>query len=132
MFSLRGAPAHSDARRRRLLLALQALSPSLRDLAGEFVYLIEADRALSPNETAVLEDLLESRGGLPAPTPGSLQRFVGPRIGTISPWSSKATEMVHGSGLDAVRRVERGTLYRLGGRSAPRTSIVSCPASTTA
>ena len=50
MFSLRGAPAHSDARRRRLLLTLQALTPSLRDLESEFVYLIEATRALTPEE----------------------------------------------------------------------------------
>jgi hypothetical protein len=44
MFSLRGAPAHSDARRRRLLLALQALSPALGDLTSESVYLIETVR----------------------------------------------------------------------------------------
>ena len=115
MFSLRGAPAHSDARRRRLLLTLQALSPSLRDLASDFVYLIETTRELTRREAAVLQDLLESRGVLTQPDSGGLQPFVAPRVGTISPWSSKASEVVHGSGLAAVRRVERGILFRLEG-----------------
>ncbi len=115
MFSLRGAPAHSDARRRRLLLALQALAPSLRDLESEFVYLFEAERELTPRESAVLADLLDSRGPIREGTPGILERLVFPRLGTISPWSSKATDVVHGSGLDAVSRVERGVLFRFRG-----------------
>ena len=115
MFSLRGAPAHSDARRRRLLLALKALAPSLRDLESEFVYLFEAARELTPREAAVLADLLDSRGPLGEAEPGLLERFVFPRLGTISPWSSKATDVVHGSGLEAVRRVERGILFRFAG-----------------
>src|SRR5204863_498999 len=36
-----------------------------------------------------------------------------PRLGTISPWSSKATDIAHSCGLDQVRRIERGTLFRL-------------------
>ena len=121
MFSLRGAPAHSDARRRRLLLALQALSPSLGGLESEYVYLIDAPRALTGPELAVLEDLLESRGPLDfaeESEPARVTRFVIPRLGTISPWSSKATEVVHGSGLEVVRRVERGILFTLSGEQA--------------
>jgi len=127
MFSLRGAPAHSDARRRRLLLTLQAFTPSLRDLASEFVYLIDATRALTRDETAALADLLESHGALPEPDPGRLQIFVAPRLGTISPWSSKATEVVHGTGLAAIRRVERGLLFQFEGALTDRDHTTLLP-----
>ena len=73
MFSLRGAPAHSEARRRRLLLALKALAPSLRDLESEFVYLFEAARELTPREAAVLADLLDSRGPVRKAAPDRLE-----------------------------------------------------------
>ena len=47
--------------------------------------------------------------------PGSARALVIPRAGTISPWSSKATDIVHNCGFDRVRRVERGTLWILSG-----------------
>ena len=47
MFSLRGAPAHSDARRRRLLDKLRAANTSLRGLDSEFVILVDAERDLT-------------------------------------------------------------------------------------
>ena len=39
--------------------------------------------------------------------------LVVPRAGTISPWSSKATDIAHVCGLTAIRRIERGIEYRL-------------------
>ena len=118
MFSLRGAPAHSDARRRRLLLNLRAVEPALRALASEALFFVDADRDLDDRERGLLEALL--RDGLePAPPadPDACEIIVVPRLGTLSPWSSKASEIVRNCGLDAVRRVERGTVYRLSGLS---------------
>ena len=60
----------------------------------------------------MLARLLESDVA-PAPPGGDPQLLVTPRPGTISPWSSKATDIAHVCGLDAVRRIERGTLYTL-------------------
>jgi len=119
MFCLRGAPAHSDARRKRLLRTLQEQVPSLRGFESEFVYLYEADRPLEPREAAILEDLLESRGPVVTAVAGARERLVVPRFGTISPWSSKATDVVHASGLASIRRVERGTLFRFLGAPDP-------------
>ncbi|MEZ4330823.1 MAG: phosphoribosylformylglycinamidine synthase [Myxococcota bacterium] len=119
MFSLRGAPAHSDARRRRLLRSLQERVPSLRGLESDSVYFYTAARALTSDETAILADLLESRGALAPPRPGARRLVVVPRLGTISPWSSKATDVVHGAGLALVHRVERGLLYDLEGALSP-------------
>ncbi|MAG30854.1 MAG: phosphoribosylformylglycinamidine synthase [Deltaproteobacteria bacterium] len=119
MFSLRGAPAHSDARRRRLLHTLRAARPELRNLETEFVFLVDAARPLDEREGEVLDALV--RDGEPPPpieaagTDRRIELYVVPRLGTISPWSSKATEIIHNCGLEAVRRVERGIVYRFEG-----------------
>ena len=122
MFSLRGAPAHSDARRRRLLSNLRASDPGLRDLETTSIFFIEVERPLSAEEQIILDALL--RDGVDCgtraesnstPETDVLELIVVPRFGTISPWSSKATEIVLNCGLDAVKRVERGTIYRLTG-----------------
>ena len=115
MFSLRGGPAHSDARRRRLLDTLRTAVPSLRDLETESVYFVDAERALTERETPRIEALLRDGVEPGAPAEDAANRIVVPRLGTISPWSSKATEIVRNCGLDTVRRVERGTTYRFVG-----------------
>ncbi len=44
----------------------------------------------------------------------SMQRvLVVPRLGTISPWSTKATDIAQHCGLSAVQRIERGVVYYL-------------------
>ncbi len=115
MFSLRGAPAHSDARRRRLLQSLRAARPSLQDLESEFVFFIDAERPLDVSEERILESLLGISGADAAASSGDLEIYAVPRFGTISPWSSKATEIVQNCGLGAIRRVERGTVFRFTG-----------------
>ncbi len=119
MFSLRGAPAHSDARRQRLLDKLRAVKPSLRTLDSEFVILVDVLRELDADESERLKALvceIDSHSANAARTSATaVELYVVPRFGTISPWSSKATEIVHRCGLDAVRRVERGTAYRFEG-----------------
>jgi phosphoribosylformylglycinamidine synthase len=122
MFSLRGAPAHSDARRRRLFDRLRVAQPSLHDLESEFVILVDTSRELDEHERTRLEALVCERESQPEgkleTRPDCVELYVVPRLGTISPWSSKATEIVHRCGLDPVRRVERGTRYRFEGLSS--------------
>ena len=118
MFSLRGGPAHSDARRNRLLAVLRQTEPRLRALETEDAYFVDSERLLNDEETRILEALL--RDGIePGPTADEAPALlVVPRLGTISPWSSKATEIVRNCGLEVVRRVERGTLWRFVGLDA--------------
>lgn len=132
MFSLRGASAHSDARRQRLLNRLRSTQPSLQGLETCFVVLVDAERELNSSERARLDALVReddlvsasnvglSNGANPA---DAVELYVVPRIGTISPWSSKATEIVHRCGLDAIRRIERGTLYRITGLANVETAL---------
>ena len=116
MFCLRGAPALSDARRGRLLEKLRAARPDLDDLETGHIYLIDAPRGLGAGEREILDALLiEGPPPSPARLSGAPELFVVPRPGTISPWSSKATEIMHRCGLDGIARVERGIAYRFGG-----------------
>ena len=112
---LPGAPALSRFRLEKLTAGLRADCPGLHSLSARFVHFAELARPLTAAESAVLERLLAygpTRGDLG--DEGALVLVV-PRFGTISPWSSKATDIAHNCGLAAVRRLERGVAYRLAG-----------------
>jgi phosphoribosylformylglycinamidine synthase len=108
---LRGGRALSDFRLARLVRELRGVQPAVRGVAAEFWHFVEAASAPDDAGLRLLERLL--RYGAPAP-PGAPQgaRFlVVPRLGTVSPWSSKATDIARNCGLASVRRVERGILF---------------------
>jgi phosphoribosylformylglycinamidine synthase len=108
-----GAPAWSAFRLERLLARLRAIDPLISGLAAHFVHFVDCG-ALGAGEQARLAALLAIGASPPQPIPPSNARLVVvPRPGTISPWSSKATDIVHVCGLSAVRRIERGIVYDL-------------------
>ncbi len=116
MLSLPGAAALSAFRIAKLLTRLAALDPAVRGLSSRFVHFIDTSRELTSEEATVLERLLTygpRMQGLEPETDGQLLLVV-PRAGTISPWSSKATDIARVCGLEAVRRIERGIAYRVG------------------
>jgi phosphoribosylformylglycinamidine synthase len=117
VLSLRGGSALRDFRLEKLNAALRPTGLSVR--ATQFWHFVETDRQPSADERAVLERLLTYGPDMPppAPTPGRMV-LVTPRLGTISPWSSKATDIAHQCGLGFVRRVERGTAYHVEGHGA--------------
>jgi phosphoribosylformylglycinamidine synthase len=122
ILSLTGRPALSPFRIDKLLAGLAHRRPGqgVRAITATYRHFAEVERALSAGELAVLEQLLTyGPAGAPAPERGALLLVV-PRPGTISPWSSKATDIVRHCGLDAVRRVERGVAFHVeGARGAP-------------
>ena len=109
---LRGARALSEFRIAKLLPALQAIHPGIRRLAAEYWHFAETEAPLAGTEHDILSRLLQY-GAPPDRMPAGARFLVVPRIGTISPWSSKATEIARICGLERVRRIERGTLYAL-------------------
>ena len=112
MIVLEGAPALSPFRRQRLQTRLQALVPGLRVEGAWHVYFVQPGD--SAPEPAALHRILQA-GDVPAPlAAGAISRLVVPRLGTRSPWSSKATELLRGAGLP-VARVERGLRLDLAG-----------------
>ena len=113
MIVLEGLPALSPFRRDRLQARLQPLAEGLRITGAWHVYFIEPDAGASPDLEA-LGRILEGCTAREAPEAGAQSRFVVPRLGTLSPWASKATEILRGAGL-AVKRVERGLRLDLAG-----------------
>jgi len=116
MLQLPGAPALSTFRIAKLLARLATLEPSVRSLDARFIHFVDTARPLEAAERQILERLLTYGPRAPAQEAGSLvgdRLLVVPREGTISPWSSKATDIAQVCGLTAVRRIERGIEYRL-------------------
>jgi phosphoribosylformylglycinamidine synthase len=120
MLQLTGPPALSAFRIAKLLERLRALEPAVARLAARFMHFIELTQPLTTAEQAILVQLLAYGPRLPeAADPDEGERLlVVPRAGTISPWSSKATDIVQVCGLSKVRRIERGIAYRLGAAGA--------------
>src|ERR1039458_2457999 len=113
MLTLRGSPALSHFRLQKLLQDVTAAGLPARALSAEFVHLAELTRELTAAERTVLEKLLTyGPRRTAAPVTGLLQ-VVAPRPGTISPWSSKATDIAHTCGLAAVKRLERVIAYTI-------------------
>ena len=113
MLTLRGAPALSDFRLQKLQDRLRAATGLDLRLYAEFMHFADLGQELTGDEHRVLERLLRYGPSLPAHAPQGRLVLVVPRPGTISPWSSKATDIAHNCGLTGIRRLERGTAYYL-------------------
>jgi phosphoribosylformylglycinamidine synthase len=125
MLVLPGTQAHSHTRLQKRLLALKKQNPGVRELDASYVHFVELLAPLTEGERQRLERLLdygprpskaaadEDDGAVDSKSQRSL--LVVPRLGTVSPWSSKATDIVHLCGLSQVRRVERGVSWTVTG-----------------
>ena len=114
--ALRGTAAFSASRLARLQKSVGETVSGL-GLAAEHWYFIELEVPLDADETVRLKDLLGVPTTLPA-APGGDLLLVTPRLGTISPWSSKATDIARNCGFSSVKRIERGTAFSVTGSVA--------------
>ncbi|MEX1221050.1 MAG: phosphoribosylformylglycinamidine synthase [Idiomarina sp.] len=113
---LRGAPALSDFRVVKLTERLQQSGVPVTSVYAEYMHFAElSEKALSDTDEAILKKLLTYGPALPQHLPEGHLLLVTPRLGTISPWSSKATDIAHNCGLSQVIRIERGIAYYLEG-----------------
>ncbi|QYK14882.1 phosphoribosylformylglycinamidine synthase [Shewanella rhizosphaerae] len=108
---IRGAPALSAFRVQKLMEACQSAALPVQDIYAEFIHLADLTEALDAGETQQLAKLLTYGPAIEAHAPQGNLYFVTPRPGTISPWSSKATDIAHNCGLNKVKRLERGIAY---------------------
>jgi phosphoribosylformylglycinamidine synthase len=123
---LEGGNALSAFRTQQLLSQLQALCPDISGLQGQFVHLVASETAISSAQTEILQQLL-TYGDPAVSLPSAhhvLNVIVSPRLGTVSPWASKATDIAHNCGL-AVRRIERLIEYVLQFKSASKLNALS-------
>ena len=112
VLQLRGPRALPESRLAKLLASIQKVDPAARALAAEFRYFVETDRDLDAAARKLLERLLDDGSPLPPAGAGNLYLVV-PRLGTLSPWSSKATDIARNCGLAGIKRIERGTAFYL-------------------
>ncbi|MFG0454154.1 phosphoribosylformylglycinamidine synthase [Shewanella mangrovisoli] len=108
---IRGAPALSTFRVQKLMEACVNAALPVRQIYAEYVHLADLSELLETNEREQLEKILTYGPAIEAHTPQGSLLFVTPRPGTISPWSSKATDIAHNCGLGKVKRLERGVAY---------------------
>ncbi|WP_445375865.1 phosphoribosylformylglycinamidine synthase [Photorhabdus tasmaniensis] len=108
---LRGSPALSAFRITKLLSVCQEQQLPINDIYAEYVHFAEINATLSDVDLAKLQRLLKYGPSLAEHEPQGTLLLVTPRPGTISPWSSKATDIAHNCGLSQVVRLERGLAY---------------------
>jgi phosphoribosylformylglycinamidine synthase len=118
LLQLRGPRALSESRLAKLLASLKKADPGVRSVRAEFRYFIESEAELEAPERRILERLLDDGSPPPETRGGGAEGelyLVVPRLGTLSPWASKASDIARNCGLAQVRRIERGTAYYVAG-----------------
>ncbi|PWF90584.1 phosphoribosylformylglycinamidine synthase [Shewanella algae] len=108
---IRGAPALSAFRVQKLMQACEAAQLPVKQIYAEYVHLAYLSEALNPDDQAQLSKILTYGPAIESHEPQGTLLFVTPRPGTISPWSSKATDIAQNCGLKQVKRLERGLAY---------------------
>lgn len=111
MLILRGAPALSDFRIQKLLDQCAQSGLTISGIYAEFMHFADVSSALTDAQQQTLNKLLTYGPAIASHEPRGQLVLVTPRPGTISPWSSKASDIAHNCGLAQVRRLERGIAY---------------------
>ena len=105
-----GIQALRNFKVRNLNEKINTAFPNIELLSSEYIHFVESDNKLSNKNQLILDKLLNYSPLLD--TSKSLQKIIiVPRIGTISPWSSKATDICQLCSLDEIKRIERGIIY---------------------
>lgn len=107
-----GVQALSSFRSLGLLKKLQAIHPDVTSISAEYVHIVAMQDGVAPatGTDTKLQQLLRYNTPYVGQATGELF-LVAPRPGTISPWSSKASDIARNTGLDEVKRIERATAY---------------------
>ncbi len=113
MLILPGASALSQFRAQKLLHECQEIVPEIKQLHAEYVHFSKLEGELSDDQLKVLKTLLTYGPKRSEVSHSGELILVTPRPGTISPWSTKATDIAHNCGLQQIQRLERGVAYYL-------------------
>ncbi|KPZ68845.1 Phosphoribosylformylglycinamidine synthase [Shewanella sp. P1-14-1] len=114
---IRGAPALSAFRVQKLMEACESAALPVEQIYAEYIHLADLSDKLDDKEYQQLETILTYGPAIESHAPEGSLFFVTPRPGTISPWSSKATDIAKNCGLSKVKRLERGVAYYVAGTS---------------
>ena len=115
-----GSSMLSDFNKQKLIQRLHAKGVDINDISARYVHFVELQGELNDAQMSTLENLLTygpKDSGDANAFSASLQFVVCPRIGTISPWSSKASNIAINCGLSQIVRIERGVAYQFSGNN---------------
>ncbi|HIE40876.1 MAG TPA: phosphoribosylformylglycinamidine synthase, partial [Thiomicrorhabdus sp.] len=118
-----GHTAHSSYRLNQLLTKIKAVS-DITAIRSQWLYFIEVEGELSVTERLRLNTLLNGSEQEICSEITADSCIVTPRLGTISPWSSKATDITKTCGIEHVQRIERGVVYFFEGVSSAKIASV--------
>ena len=110
MLILQGCNALSKFRINKLLSSVQTYTPEIISIQTRFIHFVNENKPLNKKELTQLGELLNYGETYNSSSKNS-PLVVIPRFGTISPWSSKASDIIHNSGLTKITRIERGIIY---------------------
>lgn len=115
MKTLLGTGPFSPFRLKRLLDRIRQISSQIRSLSANAYYLIHEIEQLTSQDEQMIAQLIHPVLNTQQESPTSKSQIIitTPRLGTISPWSSKATDIFHNCGLNKIERIEHGTLFKL-------------------
>ena len=116
---LPGQAALTSFEAERLADKLRALDAGVRSVDAHYLYLLAEPEGAKPLDEERLAELLETGEEVPA-RQGVREIWIAPRTGTQSPWSSKATDILHNTGFESVLRLERARVVRIEGASDVR------------
>ncbi len=108
---LRGTSALSKFRTDRLQAQLAESIPDLEALRAEYWHFVKLNASLDPEQEQVLENLLQYGPREQEVDAVGEKLLVLPRLGTISPWSTKASDIAQRCGLSKIARIERGVIW---------------------
>ena len=128
MLELPGQSALSDFRLNKLLGRLQRRDSRILEVRARFAYFVSLAAPLDERQRDWLDGLLLSGETVQPFAQDAVLMYALPRPGTISPWSSKATDIAHACGMHAIERLERGICYALGAAAELRQQDLQEPA----
>src|SRR5438552_3861588 len=123
MLFVPGSPAFSAARLAKRLQRVRLDNPGITDLAANFTHFVDVMAGLDAGEMQILRRLLRYGPRGQHRTLDGEDFLVVPRLGTTSPWSSKASDIARICGLEKVRRIERGINYMVAGEVQDRAAL---------
>jgi phosphoribosylformylglycinamidine synthase len=111
MLTLRGSAALSNFRLHKILTQLKASAPAISAVNAEFQHFVWSEQTLNQSQQDTLGKILTYGPKSESEAPQGELLLVIPRLGTISPWASRATDIAKHCGLESVQRIERGIAY---------------------
>jgi phosphoribosylformylglycinamidine synthase len=125
MLVIPGKAALSAGRLSKRLAKIRTDNPEVSALSARFVHFVDVSPSeLDERERTLLDRLLEYGPRETTEAVAGTELWVVPRLGTISPWASKATDIAKICGLGQVRRIERGIAYVIAGEIRDRAALL--------